>query len=215
MSSLIFQLDTDQVFVATDTLAVKLDGTPAQFCSKALYLPHLRTIIAGTGIATYSGDWAMYVNNWMVLSGIENLDYHTPRILRTRWEEHKREFDFSEAMTTTVYHFGFSEESDQMLGYAYRATSDFESEPIPYGCGRKPECTLPEDGNLVEKLQEMMDEQRFIQSRRPENKRLYIGGHAIGMHLNCDGCNIFRVFEFDDYQEHLDEIVLNHRADET
>jgi hypothetical protein len=47
MSSLIFHTDASQALVATDTLAVKPDGTPLMYGSKALYLPHLKTIIAG------------------------------------------------------------------------------------------------------------------------------------------------------------------------
>lgn len=215
MSSIIFYLDQDQAFVATDTLAVEPGGLPSQFCSKAIYLPHLRTIIAGTGMGMFSGDWAMYVNNRMVLSGIQNLDYHTPTLLRRRWVEYKHEFDLPEDMTTTIYQFGLSEDSNEMLGYAYRSTNDFVSEPRKYGYGIKPECTVPEDGSLVENLPGMMNEQRRIQASKPESERLYIGGHAIGMHLTRDGCNTFRVFEFNDYEDHLAQVISNHAKNAT
>ena len=51
MSSLIFELNTDCINVATDTLATLPDGSPAVFSTKAMYLPHLRMIVAGTGVA--------------------------------------------------------------------------------------------------------------------------------------------------------------------
>ena len=53
MSSLIFYTDPEQVLVATDTLAVSSDGKPFIFTSKALYIPHLKTIIAGTGCSEF------------------------------------------------------------------------------------------------------------------------------------------------------------------
>ncbi|MCP4165919.1 MAG: hypothetical protein GY759_08500 [Chloroflexi bacterium] len=87
MSSLIFYIDTDQALIATDTLGVTPSGQPVMFSSKAIYLPHIRTIIAGTGAGSFSGDWAMMANNRMVLSGICNLDFHTPQILRDRWSK--------------------------------------------------------------------------------------------------------------------------------
>lgn len=214
MSSLIFYLDKDQAFVATDTLAVGADGSPKQFCTKAIYLPHLRTIIAGTGMGAFSGDWAMFVNNHMVLAGIQNLDYHTPLGLRSRWADYKRLYEPPDGLTTTVYHFGFAEDSDLMLGYAYRSTNSFASEPRNYGYGIKPECT-PVEGDLLAGLRPMMQEQRSIQASKPEHQRLYIGGQAIGMHLTRERCNIFKAFDFDDYQDHLEQIFDNHRLDAT
>ncbi len=158
----------------------------------------------------FSGDWAMFVNNRMVLSGIQNLNHHTPTALRRRWEEYKQEFDLSEDMTATVYQFGFTEDSDEMVGFAYRSSNAFESEPRQYGYGIKPDCSIPQDGSLVENLPAMMNEQRLIQNTKPEHERLYIGGQAIGMHLTRDGCNIFQLFEFDDYEDHLEQIMSNH-----
>lgn len=84
------------------------------FRSKAIYLPHLRTIIAETGVGMFSGDWRMQVNNRMVLAGIENLDFHTPFALRQRWTEYQSGFDQSSGVTTTIYHFGFSEDTGVM-----------------------------------------------------------------------------------------------------
>src|SRR5262249_44062453 len=81
----IFYSDPEQVLVVTDTLSVSPDGSPLLFSSKAHYLPHLRTIVAGTGVAGFSGEWAMRANNRMVIRGIENLDHHTPAALQSFW----------------------------------------------------------------------------------------------------------------------------------
>ncbi len=109
MSSLIFYTDPDQALVVTDTLAVNTDGSPLHFTSKAHYLPHLRTIVADTGLDGFSVDWAMSVNNRMAVSGVENLNYHAPRGLRDLWARYNRDLRLPDDVTTTVYHFGISE----------------------------------------------------------------------------------------------------------
>ena len=65
MSSLIFQTEEQQVFVATDTWAVTRDGMPITFTSKALILPHLRMIVAGTGSGGFLDQWFVYINSRM------------------------------------------------------------------------------------------------------------------------------------------------------
>lgn len=206
MSSLIFHIDPEQILVATDTLATDLDGSPMMFCSKAIYLPHLRTIIAGTGMGMFAGDWAMEVNNRMALSGIRNLDHHAPGQLSLRWREYKLRYSLPDSVTTTVYHFGLSEEDRSVWAFAYRSTNDFSSERLGYGIGLKPECTVPAEGNLIEALPAMMKEQRTRQSDRPANERLYIGGECVAMHLTKVGCNVFPVCRFEDYEQHLAEV---------
>jgi len=209
MSSLIFYTDREQVLVATDTLAVKEGGKPLMLCSK---LPHLRTIVAGTGMGMFSGDWAMSANNRMVLSGIKNLNEHTPGALRSRWQQYRTEFKLPPSMTTTVYHFGFGEDDDEVCAYAYRSTNDFQSERLAYGYGLKPECSLPTEGSLVEALPSMMAEQRQTQAAKPAEERLYIGGECIAMHLTKHGCHTFPAFRFPDYAADLAAIFRNHAA---
>src|SRR5262245_44517231 len=62
MSSLIFYTEREQALIASDTLAVNLDGTPRMYTTKALIVPHLRMVIAGTGIAGLSTRWFARVN---------------------------------------------------------------------------------------------------------------------------------------------------------
>jgi hypothetical protein len=210
MSSLIFYTDAEQILVATDTLSVNPDGSPMMFSSKAIYLPHLRTIIAGTGMGMFSGDWAMQANNRMVLSGILNLDYHASAILRERWIKCRAEYSLPDGLTTTVYHFGLSEDDSSVCAFAYRSTNDFVSERLEYGFGLKPKCGLPEQGTLIENLPSMMEEQRKDQAGKSKSERLYIGGECIALHLTKEGCHAFTVFRFEDYLDDLKAILSNH-----
>ena len=205
MSSLIFSTDEKQILVATDTLAVSDDGKPFMFTSKAIYISHLRIIIAGTGCGGFSGEWVMHINNHMVVKGIQNLDYHTPKTLRELWEKYVNEYSLPSERTTTVYQFGFTEKTGKVISFAYRSTNDFCSERLPYGVGVKPECNVPE-GNLFELIPIMMKEQRDIQDGQPKNERLYIGGEIHALYLSEDGCNSLKLGEFPDFRDQEKEI---------
>ena len=209
MSALIFYLDEDQVFVATDTLAVNIDGSAHSYCSKAIHIPHLRTIIAGTGLGSFAVDWAMFANSSMLVRGIEHLDFHTPDKLRERWDISKTEHSLPSELTTTVYQFGLSEDTGRTCGYAYRSSNNFISEQLEYGYGRKPECKFLDGENFIENITLMMKEQRTIQETKGQNERLYIGGECYGVHLTKDRCETFRVFQFDDWKQQQDEMFEN------
>lgn len=211
MSSLIFYTDPQQVLVATDTLAASPDGSPLLFTSKAHYLPHIRTIIAGTGLGGFSVQWALTANSRMMVRGIENLDFHTANGLRTLWAEHEEQYVLA-GMTTTVYQFGLSEDSGEMVGFAYRSQNNFISERLEYGIGVKPECSIPE-GNLLEHIETMMNEQREIQSTVPASERVYIGGEAVALHLTKDGCRMWRLFEFPDFRANQNAIFREYERD--
>ena len=209
MSSLIFYTDETQVVVATDTLAVDSNGEPFMLTSKSTHIPHLNLVIAGTGCGGFSNEWAMHVNNRMVLGGIMNLDYHTQNSLLELWNKYKGDFALPEEMTTTVYHFGISEETKKIVSFAYRSTNEFRSEAIQYGTAVKPECKILE-GNLIEIIPLMMQEQREIQESQPKESRIYIGGEINVMHLTENACNTFKIGEFPDFRQHRQFVLLRH-----
>jgi hypothetical protein len=200
MSSLIFQTEERQVFVATDTLAVAPGGRPLMFTTKALIVPHLRMVMAGTGTGGVLDRWFVSVNGGKVVTGIENLDYHTPKSLSDLWQRFKDERDeFPEGQTTTVYHFGFSEASGSIRAFAYRSANGFESEPLGYGIAVKPECSVPQNLQLPGDLKSMMEEQRAVQRGLPESDRVYIGGEIQVHHLMESGFNVYTLDRFDDF----------------
>lgn len=213
MSSLIFFTDPTQALVATDTLAVRPDGSPMMFCSKAIYLPHLKTIIAGTGLGMFSGDWANYVNNHLIVAGLRNLDYHTPAGLRAQWRKAKQDLSIPPSMTATIYQIGVSEDDAEIRAYAYRSTNDFESEPLQHGMRAKPDCSFPE-GNVVENIRPMMLEQRTVQAEKSPDERIYIGGECVIMHLTKEACTTASLFRFDDFEDQLKTVFALHRAHE-
>lgn len=211
MSSLIFYTDENQALIATDTLAVSYDGKPFKFTTKAFVIPHLSVIIAGTGFGGFCDRWLVQVNDRMVVRGIDNLDYHTTGSLADQWAKYKEEFSIPDHITTTVYHFGFSEEDHTIHSYAYRSTNGFRSESIRYGLAVKPECAVPDNYNLPVDIPSMMQHQRELQSHRPKEERLYIGGEIHVIHLTKNGFSIYPLARFDDFDSDEDAIYRNFR----
>ena len=203
MTSLIYYTDPKQAFIATDTLAV-IGSEAYLFITKAFYLPHLGTIIAGTGIGRFSDDWMLRVNTSLRVDGIESLDVETPELLRAQWADFQRELSGLQGKTTTIYHFGFSESTGEMTGFAYRSVNDFASERIAHGIGSKPGDVMPPGDELD--IKAMMDEQRRLQSKVPADKRIYIGGDAMAIHLTRDRCIHEHLFRFPDYAEHAEQM---------
>lgn len=209
MSSLIFHTDQNQAFVATDTLAVSSNGEPFMFTTKAFAIPHLKMIVCGTGAGGFLGKWFIQVNDRMVVKGIDNLDFHTSKILCELWDNYRKEFpQFSG--TTTIYHFGLSEEDGFIHTYVYRSTRNFKSETHEYGVGYKPDCSIPENYVFPTDIIKMMNEQRKIQLSFPKEEQLFIGGEIQIHHLTKDGINIYTLAKFDDYSDVEQKIYSNY-----
>jgi len=167
-------------------------------------------IMAGTGVV-FLGKWFIQVNDEMLLKGIDSLDYHAPKSLARIWKTHKetRSVPVPDNVTTTVYHFGFSEKEDVIRSYVYRSTDDFRSEALQYGIYVKPECEVPEDYELPIDIKAMMDQQRAIQATRPKSERVYIGGQIQIHHLARDGVYIHTLDRFEDFESTEREIYKN------
>jgi hypothetical protein len=212
MSSLIFATDSEQVLVATDTLATSPNGDPSFFTTKAFIVPHLEMIMCGTGTSGFLGRWFVEVNDRMVVSCIENLDYHTPKILSSLWQDFKRDNSIPDHFSTTVYHFGFSGEDGSILSYAYRSSNNFVSEALSYGIGVKPECVVFEGIELPRDIKRLMDEQRSIQQSLPKGERVFIGGKIQIHHLTRMGFCVYVLDQFDDFEEAQQKIFENYNS---
>ncbi|MDO9129344.1 MAG: hypothetical protein Q7U34_05710, partial [Anaerolineales bacterium] len=111
--------------------------------------------------------------------------------------------------TTTVYHFGFSEEDNLIHTYVYRSVNNFVSERLPYGVRVKPECIPSDTAQFPTDLKKIMDEQRAIQLSRPISERVYIGGRIQVYHLTKSGFTIYTHDQFDDFESNQQMIFEN------
>jgi hypothetical protein len=211
MTSLIFFTDETQVLTATDTLATSPDdkGRPLMFTTKAFIIPHLQLIMCGTGVGGFLGKWFIEVNDRMVVRDIDNLDYHTPKALGYLWQKFRDEYFIPDYLTTTVYHFGFSEMDGKIHNYVYRSVNNFISENILYGIGVKPICHPPENAGFPMIIKSLMDEQRALQQSLPKNERVYIGGKIQVHHLTKAGFSVYILDQFEDFESVQQEIFDN------
>jgi hypothetical protein len=97
--------------------------------SKATVVPHLGAVIAFTGALQVGNRWVETVTTSMVCRDFDMLDRLTPDPLRKI--ERKVADEFGPVTgTSTVYHFGYSDSLEQYVGFAYRSTSDYNSERL-------------------------------------------------------------------------------------
>ena len=210
MSSLIAHTDSSQIFVATDTLAVLPGGKPLLFTTKAHPVPHLKMILAGTGSGGFLDEWFVQLNSRMIVAGVENLDYHAPARLRALWKDFIAGKDNApQSITTTVYHFGFSEQSGSVKGFAYRSADNFVSEPLVYGLRVKPVIPVSPDYKFPEDVTGMMRKQCETQAALPSGERVYIGGEIQVHYLNKDGFRIYTLDRFEDYEAVLTAMLAS------
>lgn len=178
VSSLIYCTHENEILLATDTLAVRPDGSFSCHTSKTAIVPHLNIAIAGLGVAGLSDHVYMFANS-VGVSSIHELSKRLPEFLRGLWAHLNDEFGpVPDGITSTVYIFGFDDRTP--YGYAHELTSDFEARQLRIpSVGAKPtDGITPEDLALKSPADiiGIMKKQKAAQDARPADKKLYIGG---------------------------------------
>ncbi len=172
------------------------------FATKAFPLPHLRMVIAGTGLAGFLDHWLVEVNASPV-RGIEALNEHAQAGLLNLLRAFKKQFP-SMNETTSVYHFGFSEDTGVIHSFAYKSEELFEPRQIACGLYVKPnvpEDVIPKDTLHPSDITRIMAAQRAIQAKLPKEARVSIGGEIQIHHLEHAGYQAYRLGQFEDYAE--------------
>jgi hypothetical protein len=200
MSSLIVYTDEKQALVAFDTLVVSPDSKEAlYFATRAIYVPHLRTIIASTGAPRFMEQWFCIVNQ-MPVGDIQDLNDHTQGNLAQLFDWFSSVNDHRLPEEAVIYHTGISGRDEKIHSFAYSSSSAFKPEHLAYGLAIIPPCPVPEgDFRFVDHVPALMMKQREEQGKVEADKRIYIGGEIYGMYLTAEGCNSFKLGSFDDY----------------
>jgi hypothetical protein len=206
MTVMNFALAEDGVFVVADTLVTTETFQPGFFTSKVHPVPHLNGLICGTGSLGFILAWSRHVLGGMLAMDIAHLDEFAPASLRAIHAARPEE-----KLTSTIYHLGFGEREDRFVGFAYRSTADFESEPLDYGTRIKPRYDAPRELRAFpHDFVEMCRDQRSIQDRLPPDERIFIGGHIVAYMLQVQRVEghpasvlttITRPFEFEDFEQ--------------
>ena len=209
MSSLIFELSDDQAIVATDTLAVSPDGKAIQFTTKALVLPHLKIILASTGVAGFLDEWFMRVNKLLPVRGIDHLNDYAPIFMTTLWGRYAEKIKHLPRATVSIFHFGVSEITGNIHAYTYHSGDEFRSKRLTSGLAAKPGFVPPDEYRFPEDVKLLMDAQRASERTSPVEERIYIGGEIQVQILTRNGISLYSAARFDDYES--DEAVIYER----
>lgn len=214
MTALLYFLEPERVCIAMDTCSmnVEQDGelTPGPFCSKILLLPHLHTVVCGTGIRSLIYYWNAFLQQNVVARNVTELD----NIARAKLPELARECGVSEKHTSTIYHFGYWPQEDRMLGLAYRSASGFASEKLGYDLGIKPHDNIDltwamktvEEKGLPAGFVEVMNRQKAYDDSRPPKERVGIGGEVQFLVMDPTGYSLSTCHRFDDYDRHFEAV---------
>lgn len=206
MSLLMFSHYRQETVILTDTLAT-IDHVPYRYMSKSFIVPHLDLVIAVTGIGNLCGLWHSVINENMLCLNIDMLDRHAPEAIRNIWADLMSDDKLS-GQTSTVYHFGISEESGDCVGYAYRSTNDFVSERLPEGgVGIKPQPvgTWEAPDNLPGFI-ELACRVRKEQDALPISERIDIGGALRVIVIANRTIATSEIYRFDDFEQVWNEM---------
>jgi hypothetical protein len=201
-----FRLSSVEVVVLTDTLATTPSGAPHLLVTKCGIVPHLELVVAGTGAALLTERWRTRVYSQMLCRDIDMLDLHTHDALRRLWTDLQTEFAdmITNDVTATVYHLGLSEDIGEYVGYVYRSTDDFASEPMAPGFRVKPAPEAPplekEPDSFAEWI-ELAHRLRAEQNAKPTAERIHIGGDLTLCIMRDRSISSLKIHRFEDFEE--------------
>lgn len=214
MTALNYVLTDNEVILAMDTLVTKnFDKTPYKMATKFVPIPHMNCILCGTGNFEAIVDWFSFIQKNIVGNGIYQLNKLTQQALPKFMEEHNDNF------STTIYQFGLDEVEDIFKGYAYRSTSNFQSEELKKAIGIKPSDGFMDSGNINlssyisenDTVDEILTKIMYKQKEYDENlkveERVGIGGIIQIVNLRKNSFSINNYKYFDDYEQTYKEIL--------
>jgi|SRR2546422_3945743 len=212
MTALIFILTPEAVHIALDSLALQpVTGRPFLHVTKLFPLPHLGSVMCGTGAMFVVLDWFVFIERQILANGLRLLDELAPRVLPGIGKEH----GLSESMTATIYHFGYLQDEQRFAGFAYRSNNGFKSERLEYGLGMKPPhedlmnlgAQWVSDEGVAQGFDRMMEQMKARDDSLTPEKRVGIGGEIHQISLLSKTTYLVHVsHRFDDYHDAFKEM---------
>jgi hypothetical protein len=208
MTAFNFCLNPKGVYIAMDTMGVFPETKrPFMYTSKIFPLPHLGGVMCGTGVMLLVIDWFTFLLTKVLARDVVELDRLTPDALRSLAEQ----YDLDSELTVTIYHFGYCEPEERYRGFAYRSTSNFASDELPYGIGTKPPLSDVRIQSLPEDFIKMINQQRLEDRNNPVDEQVGIGGDVHFFVMTTEYMALQRCHRFDDYEENYREMVEAHK----
>ncbi|GAV11370.1 hypothetical protein [Paenibacillus sp. NAIST15-1] len=203
MTAINFIYEENQVTIYMDTLSLDLNRRPLKFVSKIYPIPHLKTVICGTGNMDLILDWVYFVQRKLTAADIAYLREITSETLS---ELNKK---YPPDISTTIYQFGYSQIDEKIKGYAYRSTNSFNQEEYDYGFGIKPQIDFDfgSEVDLESAFVHLMIKQKENDDLSPT--RIGIGGEIQRLIMKKDTFLLQTIHRFSDFDECYAEILEN------
>ncbi|MCK4329068.1 hypothetical protein KAX02_04430 [candidate division WOR-3 bacterium] len=208
MSILNYMLDPSSVAIITDTLASTSNGKPFKYITKLFLLPHIKTIVVGTGCIDLLINWYVKIQKDVIVKNIKSLDEITTNCLNDLYKNIE--------IDSSVYHFGYDNDIDKYIGFAYRSKNLFKSENLIYGVGVKPgngvEELIKNIKNTKDPFEELLNitkKQKEIDDNKNHKDRAGIGGSIILCIMDKLKYYIDELFVFDDFQDNYIKMLKN------
>jgi len=210
-----FHLENNtMIALATDTKVVLGDrdtaGRIRNFHQKIFPLPHLHSVMCGTGSDKLVLGWYSFIQSQIIGRNIGILIEAAQRFLPELQEAAGAAVA---AIGTTIYHIGF-DESGVLRGYAHRSDNGFAPEEIPPSFIMKPGMLelqqmfidVALQGGLVAAFVELIKRQRATKADDPA-ERQGIGGEVHFFAMSYRTQSLWNCYRFDDYDEEYAQIL--------
>jgi len=143
----------------------------------------------------------------LVVRDIDHVDRYTPEglsILAKQCENLNKK-------TSTVYHFGFAENRNRYVAYAYRSSNEWQSEEIQYGFGVKPQIDVQflDIIQLPDTFIDIMKRQRDEDLKLELSKRVGVGGDIHFVQMKDGNINVSVCHRFESYEEDYERMCEN------
>lgn len=204
MTAINFMFDADTVVIAMDTLSISEDRTPFKFVSKIFPLPHLRSVMCGTGNLDLILEWYTTIQKNVISYDIDIFSQLTSATLKKLNAKHPPE------ATTTIYQFGYSHKQKSFRGFVYRSTNEFASEEYEYCTAHKPQVDFDffreaENHGLDEAFIKLITLQKLEDDASID--RVGIGGEIHKFIMTRDSYHLDTIHRFPDHEEQYGVMV--------
>ena len=208
MTAINYIIEEDSVRLYMDTLSIlSTDKKPLNYTTKFIALPHLDTVIAGTGDAGFVNNWMFSVKGSVAIKDIDHLNELTPGELAAISSIHS-EF---KGVTATIYHFGYSPSKKRFVGYVYKSAENWNPDLQKDLCNLKPPIKFDTKragaGFSSDEMVEVMLCQRKADLIKPLGDKIGIGGDIHEVIMDLNGIAVKRVYRFDSYESDYCEML--------
>lgn len=202
--ALVYFLQPNALFLTTDTLIVQADDKkPEAFVEKFRVFDETNVVITGVGSDDLIQCWADYVEQVLVGYDIEQLNKAVPSMIGDAVKHN------ADLMTepTIIYQFGYSDQEQQYIGYAYNSENGFQSERLDDPVGFYPAVELPPltDDNQNDDIStffvELMLKQYQQDLSKPTAEQQGIGGEIMLVVMFEQQINVATLDYFPNYEE--------------